>query len=344
MLQSQNILRVIIHFYTFLVAEGGCAMINIFSRQDGLIVREKLQNIESIPQKMEKILWIDLFQPSTKEVNYISQTYSLNVPTKEEKEEIEQSARYWEDSSSITINTYFLVRSAEGELHNETITFLLCKNLLFTIRYSEFRVFDEIQQIVLATPKVFEDGFDLISKIFEIRVEKDADLLETAAKNTRALRKRVFNSQVIDYEDMLEELSSLQELNMSVRDSLFDKRRAITAVLKSNKADADVKKNNTIILKDLNSLVEFTTVNMNALDNIQTILTNQINIEQNKTIKLFTVVTVAMMPPTLIGTIYGMNFEHMPELQWEYAYPVVLLIMILSTIFPIVYFKKKGWL
>ena len=83
---------------------------------------------------------------------------------------------------------------------------------------------------------------------------------------------------------------------------------------------------------------------MNALDNIQTILTNQINIEQNKTIKLFTVVTVAMMPPTLIGTIYGMNFDYMPETHLEYAYPVVLVIMILSTIFPIVYFKKKGWL
>lgn len=260
-------------------------MINIFIRRGGLIVRESLYSSDEqikVFHEEDKILWIDLFRPSSDEVNYISQTYHLEVPTKEEREEIEQSARYWEDSGSITINTYFLVRSLESELHNETITFLLRKNILFTIRYSEFRVFDEIQQIVLATPKVFEDGFDLIGKIFEIRVEKDADLLESAAKNTRALRKRVFNSQVINYDEMLEELSSLQELNMSVRDSLFDKRRAITAVLKSDKADADVKKNITIVLKDLNSLVEFTAVNMHALDNIQTILTNQINIEQTK--------------------------------------------------------------
>ena len=128
------------------------------------------------------------------------------------------------------------------------------------------------------------------------------------------------------------------------RDFLLNKRRAITAILKSDKADADMKKNTTIVLKDLNSLVEFTAVNMHALDNIQTILTNQINIEQNKTIKLFTVVTVAMMPPTLIGTIYGMNFDYMPETHWDFAYPVVLVIMILSTIFPIIYFKKKGWI
>ena len=319
-------------------------MMNIFKRRGGLIVREALRLDEQNLPSDDKILWIDLFHPSSEEVDYISQTYSLEVPTKEEREEIEQSARYWEDSGSITINTYFIVRAIDGEFRNETITFLLCKNILFTIRYSEFRVFDEIQQIVLATPKVFEDGFDLISKIFEIRVEKDADLLESTAKNTRALRRRVADSQMINYDDMLEELALLQEMNMSVRDSLFDKRRAITAILKSDKADIDVKKNITIVLKDLNSLVEFTTVNMHALDNIQTILTNQINIEQNKTIKLFTVVTVAMMPPTLIGTIYGMNFDYMPETHWKYAYPVVLVIMILSTIMPIIYFKKKGWI
>ncbi|WP_304382917.1 magnesium/cobalt transporter CorA [uncultured Helicobacter sp.] len=311
------------------------------------MVRESLHLSDEkvkILQEHDKILWIDLFQPSSEEVNYISYTYNLEVPTKEEREEIEQSARYWEDSGSITINTYFLVRSLEAELRNETITFLLCKNILFTLRYSEFRVFDEIQQIVLATPKVFEDGFDLLGKIFEIRVEKDADLLESVAKNTRTLRKRVFNSSVINYDEMLEDFSSLQELNMSVRDSLFDKRRAITALLKSDKADSEVKRNMGIVLKDLNSLVEFTTANMYALDNIQTILTNQINIEQNKTIKLFTVVTVAMMPPTLIGTIYGMNFDNMPELHLDFSYPVVLVIMILSTIFPIIYFKKKGWI
>ncbi|WP_295702003.1 magnesium/cobalt transporter CorA [Helicobacter mastomyrinus] len=322
-------------------------MINIFIRRNGLIVRESLHLSDEkvkILQEHDKILWIDLFQPSSEEVNYISYTYNLEVPTKEEREEIEQSARYWEDSGSITINTYFLVRSLEAELRNETITFLLCKNILFTLRYSEFRVFDEIQQIVLATPKVFEDGFDLLGKIFEIRVEKDADLLESVAKNTRTLRKRVFNSSVINYDEMLEDFSSLQELNMSVRDSLFDKRRAITALLKSDKADSEVKRNMGIVLKDLNSLVEFTTANMYALDNIQTILTNQINIEQNKTIKLFTVVTVAMMPPTLIGTIYGMNFDNMPELHLDFSYPVVLVIMILSTIFPIIYFKKKGWI
>ena len=139
-------------------------------------------------------------------------------------------------------------------------------------------------------------------------------------------------------------LSILQEMHLSLRDSLFDKRLAITALLRTNKADSEVKKDLGIVLKDINSLVEFTNVNMNILDNIQTLFASQINIEQNKIIKIFTVVTVAMMPPTLIATIYGMNFKHMPELEWTYSYPIVLAVMIISTILPLLYFKKKKWL
>ena len=262
----------------------------------------------------------------------------------EEREEIEESARYWEDSETVTINTYFLTRPNEEKIfHNETITFLLTHNILFTVRYSEFKVFDEIQQRVLASPKNFEDGFDLISKIFELRVEKDADMLEGIAKETRLLRRMVvFDKQLGD--EILEKLSILQEMHLSLRDSLFDKRLAITALLRTNKADNEVKKDLGIVLKDINSLVEFTNVNMNILDNIQTLFASQINIEQNKIIKIFTVVTVAMMPPTLIATIYGMNFTHMPELEWTYAYPIVLSAMIVSTILPLIYFKKKKWL
>lgn len=140
---------------------------------------------------------------------------------------------------------------------------------------------------------------------------------------------------------MLKDISSLQELNMRVRDSLFDKRRAMTSLLKSDKIDRDIKQNLTIVLKDLNSLVEFSVSQLNILDNIQTILASQVNIEQNKIIKLFTVATVAMMPPTLIGTIYGMNFKFMPELELHYAYPIVLAVMIISIIVPVIVFKKK---
>ncbi|EFU3378076.1 magnesium/cobalt transporter CorA [Campylobacter coli] len=327
-------------------------MLYIYIKTQNALVQRINFNLDSqeLPQN---ILWIDLLHPSVAEIAFISSEFNLEFPTKEEREEIELSAKYWEDNATITINAHFLVRDLKSDeedrnlikLRTEIVTFTTAKNILFTIRYNEFSTFKEIQARILASPKNFEDGFDIIDKMFEVRVEKDADLLEWIDKEARRLRITVLEKKdEYSYDEMLKDISSLQELNMRVRDSLFDKRRAMTSLLKSDKIDRDIKQNLTIVLKDLNSLVEFSVSQLNVLDNIQTILASQVNIEQNKIIKLFTVATVAMMPPTLIGTIYGMNFKFMPELELRYAYPIVLVVMIISIILPLVVFKKKGWL
>ncbi|ELW6769409.1 magnesium/cobalt transporter CorA [Campylobacter coli] len=327
-------------------------MLYIYIKTQNALVQRINFNLDSqeLPQN---ILWIDLLHPSVAEIAFISSEFNLEFPTKEEREEIELSAKYWEDNATITINAHFLIREFKNDneeqnsikLRTEIVTFATAKNILFTIRYNEFSTFKEIQARILASPKNFEDGFDIIDKMFEVRVEKDADLLEWIDKEARRLRITVLEKKdEYSYDEMLKDISSLQELNMRVRDSLFDKRRAMTSLLKSDKIDRDIKQNLTIVLKDLNSLVEFSVSQLNVLDNIQTILASQVNIEQNKIIKLFTVATVAMMPPTLIGTIYGMNFKFMPELELHYAYPIVLGVMVISIILPLVVFKKKGWL
>ncbi|TQR61650.1 magnesium/cobalt transporter CorA [Campylobacter troglodytis] len=324
-------------------------MLTIYKKADNGLVQKIVFDIEDNEELPKKILWVDLLHPTLSEINYIAKYYNLDIPDLEEREEIELSARYWEDSTTVTINTHFLVRTERNgsvELDNETITFMTAKQTLFTLRYNDFTTFTELQARILASPKNFEDGFDIIDKIFEVRVEKDADILEWIDRQARKLRIEVLeeNKREFVYDKMLRSISSLQELNTRVRDSLFDKRRAMTCLLKSDKVDKQTKQNITIVLKDLNSLVEFNVSQLNILDNIQTILAGQLNIEQNKTIKLFTVATMAMMPPTLIGTVYGMNFEFMPELQWEYSYPVVLVAMVISIIIPVIFFKKKGWL
>ncbi|EAH8147978.1 magnesium/cobalt transporter CorA [Campylobacter coli] len=327
-------------------------MLYIYIKTQNALVQRINFNLDNqeLPQN---ILWIDLLHPSPAEIAFISSEFNLEFPTKEEREEIELSAKYWEDNATITINAHFLIREFKNDneeqnsikLRTEIVTFATAKNILFTIRYNEFSTFKEIQARILASPKNFEDGFDIIDKMFEVRVEKDADLLEWIDKEARRLRITVLEKKdEYSYDEMLKDISSLQELNMRVRDSLFDKRRAMTSLLKSDKIDRDIKQNLTIVLKDLNSLVEFSVSQLNVLDNIQTILASQVNIEQNKIIKLFTVATVAMMPPTLIGTIYGMNFKFMPELELHYAYPIVLVVMIISIIVPVIVFKKKGWL
>lgn len=301
-------------------------------KQDGLLLEHG----------KDTVIWVDLLFPSSAELSYIANTYDLPIPTKEEREEIEESARFWEEDSNVMINSKFLL-TANKELRDEVVTFFLHKNILITIRYVEFELFLDFKKRLFIFPSYYRSGQAILCKLFEMRVEKDADILEMTNKDTRDLRHSVFKP-ISNFASVLERLAILQDISMRVRDSLFDKRRIIALLLKSDKVDMEMKKKITIVLKDLNSLIEYTTVNMNMLDNIQGLFTNQINIEQNKTIKLFTVVTVAMMPPTLIASIYGMNFRYMPELSWHLGYPLALGLMVLSTIIPILYFKKKGWL
>lgn len=321
-------------------------MFSIYTKSNNALVQKINFDISTQQALPNGILWVDLLSPSFAEIEYIAKSYNLSIPTQEEREEIELSARYWEDNTSITINSHFLMRSKNGEnFLSKSVSFLISQNILFTVRFDDFAIFSEIQNRILASPKNFEDGYDIIDKMFEVRVEKDADLLEWIDNRARKLRVEVLEHQKeLVYHRLLRSISNLQELNMRVRDSLFDKRRAITSLIKSDKIEPDIKRNLTIVLKDLNSLAEFNVHQLSILDNIQTIFANQINIEQNKTIKLFTVATVAMMPATLIGTIYGMNFEFMPELKWDYGYPLVLALMVASVILPVVFFKKKGWI
>ncbi|EMQ5414359.1 magnesium and cobalt transport protein CorA, partial [Campylobacter coli] len=224
-------------------------MLYIYIKTQNALVQRINFNLDSqeLPQN---ILWIDLLHPSVAEIAFISSEFNLEFPTKEEREEIELSAKYWEDNATITINAHFLIREFKNnneeqnsiKLRTEIVTFATAKNILFTIRYNEFSTFEEIQARILASPKNFEDGFDIIDKMFEVRVEKDADLLEWIDKEARRLRTSVLEKKdEYSYDEMLKDISSLQELNMRVRDSLFDKRRAMTSLLKSDKIDRDIK-------------------------------------------------------------------------------------------------------
>lgn len=324
-------------------------MINVFLRQDNVISRQPFDE-NLLKETQYTVLWIDVLRPSAEEITRLEECFSgLDIPNDEEREEIEESSRYWEDRERITINTYFLTSQTRigwemyHSINNETVSFLLYKKLLFTVRYREFRTFDEIQRRVLTSPKTFLDGFDVLGKIFEYRIEQDADMLEKAAKDTRDLRAVVFGS-AYNNDEVLDQIAMLQDFHMRIRDSLFDKRRSLTALMKSNQGDDDLRRELGIALKDINSLLEFTNANMGSIENIQNLFSNQINLEQNKTIRFFTVITVAFMPPTLVGTIYGMNFANMPELNWEYGYPLALGIMFLSVACPLLYFKFKKWL
>jgi magnesium transporter len=319
-------------------------MVFIYQRTDSAFETAHLSEIK----ELDKIVWIDILQPNEEEINQIEILFNIKLPTKHEREEIELSSRYWEDSRSIKINSYFFVSFffvEDAKSHyNESVSFVLQDNVLFTVRESELQTFDIMGKMLLSNPKELFSGYDIFMQIFDIRIDRDADLLEYASRESDEIRKKLLWEPDGHSVDLLRKISTMQEFTQKVRQSVFDKRRILTAMVKSPKLSQPIKQDIAIMMKDLNSLVEFITIDGNTLDNLQNLFLAQTNIEQNKIIKLFTVASVVLMPPTLVASIYGMNFHFMPELDWHIGYPFSLGLMVITGIIPLVYFRKKKWL
>lgn len=305
---------------------------------------EVIQGLDKLleSKQQKNVIWIDMLRPSRQDIKTIEEMFSVQFPTKQESEEIELSSRYWEEEKRVEINSYFLINS-EKNPYNETVSFIMQGKVLFSARYKELGTFNEFSKRFLSSPKEFKDGYEIFCQILDIRIDADADAIEQLSKEIAVLRKHVFTDYTNDDEEILERISEFEDLNMKIRENVTDKQRILTALLKStiyNTASEDI----TIMLKDIRSLIEHTNFNFERLDYLQSIFVGMLNIEQNKTVKMFTIVNVIFLPPTLIASIYGMNFALMPELQWKYGYLVAIVLMILSAVTPLYVFRKKGWM
>ena len=314
--------------------------IRIFEIDDLSQTKDSILKSQNIGES--QIIWIDLVSPEQSEIKWVSDNFEIRFPSKKQTEEIEISSRYWEDEESITINTYFFIKDKEGA-HNETVTFILKKHFLVTVRYRELNTFREFTKKLLSNPKAYDDGFYILGGLLEIRIDADADTLEFIAKEISKLGRIIFTGIDIT-EQIIESISYYEDLNMTLRENLIDKQRVLSSLLKSYKIPKDLREEIRIMLKDIKSLIDYTTFNFERLGYLQNTFLGLLNIEQNQVIKIFTIMSVAFLPPTLIASIYGMNFEFMPELKWHYGYPVALILMVLSAVIPLVIFKRKGWI
>ncbi len=319
-------------------------MVRCFLRNNNkLEVITDLSEFNNDSDKQSKVVWLDMLMPTSDEITFVETTFGIDFPTKQESEEIEISSRYWEEDKKIEINSFFLITSDEGA-HNETVSFILQGNVLISIRYKELKTFDEFSKRFFYAPREFKNGYYIFSQLLDIRVDADADIIEKLSKDITRLRKHVFTDYTNDDEEMLEKISSFEDLNMNIRENLMDKQRILTSFLKSTKLDSLLRNDVVIMLKDIKSLIDYTEFNFERLDYLQNIFLGVLNIEQNKVIKIFTIMNVIFLPPTLIASIYGMNFKVLPELDWQYGYAFSLVLMVISAISPLVIFRKKGWI
>ncbi len=313
------------------------AEIKLFYHKDGVVrVNRSLDFLKSNP--IQNFLWIDLNDVDEEVENELEDFLKIYIQEEEEMIEIEMSSRYIETNDTLVVNSNFLLSNFE----TDPVSFILKNNILVTVRSEELISFHETVKKISANPRNYPTGAHVLVALLETRVEYDADMIENMTQKITQLSNSL-SLQEAD-EELLSEIKNLQEKTMMLRENIIDKQRVVSSMLRSEFMAVELQPKLTMIIKDINSLVEHIKFNFDRLDYLQDTFLGYVNIEQNKIIKIFTIVSVIFMPPTLIASIYGMNFEIMPELDKKWGYPIALLLMVFSSLFILLYFKKRKWL
>jgi len=304
--------------------------------------QEKVMTPSEFANK-EDILWIDLHKPQPEEIEFVEREFNVKFPTKTQQEEIEISSRFAEMPQGIVINSTVLQYASDRSIQEHEISIIQTDKVLFTIRYFDSRIIAEAVKKIKSLSDAEKHPSVIMLTIFGQMVDFVADLIETVSKNIAVLNRKLNNSKAVD-EAIVIQINDYQEQLMTFREVLFDKQRVLNSILRMPVTYGNIESMIRVVLKDISSLLDHTNFNFTRLEYMQNNFIGLINIEQNKIIKLFTVASVIFMPPTLIASIYGMNFNFMPELHFKYGYFFSILLMITSSLVTLMYFKRKKWL
>lgn len=310
----------------------------MFYHEEGkLKISRSIDTLKKIDLK--KIIWIDLNDVSAAIETELEQFLKIYIQEDEEIEEIEMSSRYMQTDDSIVANSNFL----QENYVMEPVSFILKNGILVSVRNAELNSFNETIKKIFANTKNFPNGYHVLVTLLETRVEYDADMIEDATDQITSLSKTLNTEDDLD-QDILIRIKDLQEKVMIIRQNIVDKQRVVSNMLKCNFFPEELLPRLSMIIKDINSLFEYTRFGFDRLDYLQDTFLGLVNLQQNKIIKIFTVVSVIFMPPTLIASLYGMNFKFMPELDWKYGYIFSIVLMVAFSGAVLLYFRRKKWL
>ncbi|MDR0420779.1 MAG: magnesium/cobalt transporter CorA [Prevotellaceae bacterium] len=316
-------------------------MVSIYYKTQNIIIQSA--DIKTLhEQDSSNIIWIDLNDPTGDEKREVETFLGTEIQSRAQAEEIESTSRYFETENAIFANTNFLISQPESFIY-DTVSFTLCKDILITLHNSDLRTLTETGRKLQRNPQLIPTGFHLMIAILEQRIDLDADMIEGIAKEIAYMSKQTGLGEKVDEEQLLY-INQMQENTMLIRENIIDKQRVISSILRSNKFPHDLYQKLNFMIKDINSLINHTDFSFERLEYLQNTLLGLINIEQNKIIKIFTVATVIFAPPTLIASIYGMNFKIIPEFDWVLGYPFAIGLMITVSLIILWYFRKKKWL
>ena len=299
---------------------------------------------------LHEALWLDLFAPTADEEADVETLVGFDVPTRDDMEEIEASSRlYFEDHAAVM--TAILPARADGDdPEMAPVSFVLTPDRLVTVRYHEPRSFATFAARAQKGGIEADSSIGLLVALLEVIVDRIADIMERAAGEIDGISRRIFRnpkSAGRDYQAILEEIGRKGDLVSKVMDSLLTLERLdrfLAHVTVQKKSAKDVRDRVKTLARDVQSLIDHGNFVAAKVTFLLDATLGMISIEQNKINKILSVVAAVFLPPTLIASIYGMNFEHMPELSWPFGYPLALILMVCTAGGTFLFFKRKGWL
>ena len=291
---------------------------------------------------LKNLMWVDLQSATSDEEEWVETKCNISFQTPQEIVEIESSARYFEQNNTINANSNFLLSENDGYSFYP-VSFLIRDNILFTFRQGDSKTFADTIKKIKIGEEVFKDGVDILLVLLETRIESDADLLEAMSKEVKNI-SRTLSREKKPKQDSLLRINNLQENTMMIRESIIDKQRVLSQILRSMYFPEDRKERLRIVLKDISSLLEYTTFNFERLEYLQDTFMGLINLEQNEIIKIFTVVTICFLPPTLIAGVFGMNYPLIPTTDHPFGFWIAVILMIASSLGFLFFFKRRKWI
>jgi len=316
-------------------------MIEIYYKNNNIKKYKSIDEIEYLPDKIFSIRFIGLINS---DLDAISEKFGLDLISFSKREDLEISSHYIESidqlSLSFTIPSYSV-----SEFFEEKDIYILLKNdIVFT--FLSLEIEDSLNQLTKFIYSFENTKFDNYHQLFlfQIGIISDyyADIVELISKKIKDLFRKTLKSKQFKEND-LDYIAELRFNNLLIRESLSEFQRILLLLKKSEKNKDNIFNKVSYEIDDLAVIADYLQYNFNRLDDLNGNINSKIELEQNKIFKILTIITVCISLPTLIVGVYGMNFKHMPELEWLLGYPIIVLVLLLSFIIPLIYFRKRKW-
>lgn len=315
-------------------------MINAFAINDSRLLR-----IDDEPADLSSAIWLDLLEPTGEEREMLQEGLGQSLASFLELEDIEASARFFEDEDGLHLHSFFYCEDEENYADLASVAFTIRDGRLFTLRDRELPAF-RLYRMRSRSQRLLEcNAYEVLLDLFETKIEQLADVIENAYADLEKLSRVILNgTQNEAFNEALNTLTEQEDASSKVRLCLMDTQRALGFLVRKTRLPANQLEQAREILRDIESLQPHNESLFQKVNFLMQAAMGYINIEQNKIMKFFSVVSVMFLPATLVASTYGMNFEFMPELHFKYGYPMAIGLMIGAALTPYIYFKRKGWL